>query len=176
METDNNTNEEWRDVVGFEGLYLVSNLGNIFSKSKKRLLKFKNNKGYYNVSLSKNGKPHHKIVHRLVAEAFIPNPEGFREINHKDEDKTNNHVDNLEWCDSKYNLNYGNRRLIAAEHTKKPVFQCDMCGNIIKEWSGAIDASKALKINFRGISRCAHGLRRQYMGFKWFFKSDKENE
>lgn len=167
---DNGTIKEWRDVVGFEGLYLVSNFGDVFSKHKKGLLKFKDNKGYYNVTLSKNGKRYYKIVHRLVAEAFMPNPYGFKEINHKDENKINNHVDNLEWCDSKYNLNYGNRRLIAAEHTKKPVLQCDISGKIIKEWPGAVDASKALNIGFKGISRCASGLRRTYKGFKWVFK------
>lgn len=162
--------EIWKDVVGFEGLYLVSNFGNVFSKYKNGLLKFRDNKGYYNVVLCKNGKRHDKIVHRLVAEAFIPNPNGFKEINHKDENKVNNHVDNLEWCDSKYNLNYGRRRLIASKHIKKPIFQCDLDGNVIREWDGAVDASKELNINFRGISRCAHGLRRQYRGYKWCFK------
>ena len=98
--------EIWRDVIGFENLYLVSNLGNVYSIHSKKQLKLKDNKGYYNVTLFKNGKRYYKIVHRLVAEAFIPNPNNFKEINHKDENKINNNVDNLEWCDAKYNLNY----------------------------------------------------------------------
>lgn len=174
---DSDKIEIWRDVIGFEGLYLVSNLGNIYSKYSKKLLKPKNNKGYYNVTLFNGGKRYYKIVHRVVAEAFIPNPNGFDEINHKDEDKTNNHADNLEWCNTKYNLNYGNRRVNAAQHTKKPILQCDLDGNVIKEWCGAIDASKELNISYKGISRCANGLRNKYKGFKWIFKVNKdENE
>ena len=167
--------EIWRDVIGFENLYLVSNLGNVYSIHSKKQLKLKDNKGYYNVTLFKNGKRYYKIVHRLVAEAFIPNPNNFKEINHKDENKINNNVVNLEWCDAKYNLNYGKRRIIASLHIKKPILQCDLDGNVIKEWCGGIDASKELNIGHKGISRCANGLRNHYKGFKWVFKY-KKNE
>ena len=102
--------EEWRAVPGYEGLYEVSNTGNIKSLIKNKIIKyFINKKGYRLVSLSKNGIIKKFSVHRLVAQAFIPNPDNLPQVNHKDEDKTNNNVDNLEWCDAKYNTNYGHR-------------------------------------------------------------------
>ena len=109
--------EEWKSIPGYEGLYEVSNLGRV--KRIKRYDRFNhkivskllkpsyNTNGYYIVQLSNNGFKKSKLVHRLVAQLFIPNPDNLPQVNHKDEDKTNNIVDNLEWCDSKYNNNYG---------------------------------------------------------------------
>ena len=116
--------EEWRPVVGYEGLYEVSNTGRVRSvdryikngHSSYRLHKgkvislLKGEYGYIQVNLYYNGKNYKKYVHRLVAQAFIPNPDNLPQINHKDEDKTNNRVDNLEWCTAKYNINYGTRK------------------------------------------------------------------
>lgn len=109
--------EIWKDVVGYEGLYEVSNKGNVYSVERMdalgrerggRVLKPKyNNRGYLMVSLYKNGELKNRTVHRIVAEAFIPNPKGFLEINHKDENKSNNEFSNLEWCTREYNNNYG---------------------------------------------------------------------
>ena len=106
--------EIWRDVVGYEGLYKVSNFGRIKSLPRngtvkyERLLRQKvSNKGYCTVALSKHNKTKYKSVHRLVAEAFLDNPKGLPLINHKDENKLNNYVDNLEWCDAHYNMTYG---------------------------------------------------------------------
>lgn len=114
--------EIWKPIDGFEGLYEVSNLGKVKSlgNDKSRKEKFlkpaKNRDGYLLVTLCRNGK--HKMfqVHRLVATMFIPNPEGFEQVNHIDEVKTNNCVSNLEWCNAKYNSNFGTRnvRLSAA--------------------------------------------------------------
>lgn len=115
--------EEWRSVVGYEGLYEVSSYGRVRSvdryvKSKsesywlrkgKMLSPAKDKNGYLKVNLSCNGKNNIIRVHRLVAQVFIENPDNLPEINHKDEDKTNNSVDNLEWCDRKYNNNYGTK-------------------------------------------------------------------
>ena len=119
------TEEIWRPVVGYEGLYEVSSLGRV--RSLDRYVKYSNGRinlhkgrilspgkdtnGYLFVILTCNGK--HKLirVHRLVAQTFISNPDDLIEVNHKDEDKTNNSVDNLEWCDRKYNLNYGTARI-----------------------------------------------------------------
>lgn len=117
--------EEWKSVPGYEGLYEVSSYGMVRSldryvrcKSKSyRLQKgsilspAKDKNGYLKVVLNCNGKCKTINVHRLVAEAFIPNPNNLREVNHLDEDKTNNIVENLEWCDRKYNLNYGTARI-----------------------------------------------------------------
>lgn len=101
-------NKEWKPVVGYEGLYEISNNGEILSKTRRKILKQNNSKGYNRVILSKDGKPQHFLVHRLVAIAFLPNPHNLPQINHKDENKLNNNVENLEWCDAKYNINYGN--------------------------------------------------------------------
>ena len=102
--------EEWKNIIGYEGLYEVSNKGNVRNVRRNTLLKLsKNNYGYINVYLYKNGIRTGFRVHRLVALTFIPNPDNLPQVNHKDEDKNNNSVDNLEWCDHKYNVNYGHR-------------------------------------------------------------------
>ena len=122
--------EIWKAVKGYEGLYEVSNFGNVRSldrfvkakndsltKKKGRILVpfYESQKGYYQVSLSKDGKNKKHRVHRLVALAFLENPFNCTDVNHKDEDKTNNNVDNLEWCTRKYNNNYGTK----PERTRK---------------------------------------------------------
>ena len=109
--------EQWRPIEGYEGLYEVSNLGRVKSLKcgRERILKPQmKKKGYLQVGLRKEGKYKMFKVHRLVAQAFIPNPEGLPQINHKDENPSNNRVENLEWCDSKYNNNYGthNERIV----------------------------------------------------------------
>ena len=104
--------EEWRAVPGYEGLYEVSNKGNVRNVRRNTLLRLtKTNNGYIRVFLYKNGIKTNLSVHRLVAKTFLPNPDNLPIINHKDEDKTNNNVDNLEWCTAKYNLNYGTARI-----------------------------------------------------------------
>lgn len=123
--------EEWRPVVGYEGLYEVSNTGQvrsvdryyINSLGKRFFLKGKilslsdNGRGYLKTVLKKDNKESTKYIHRLVAEAFILNVDGLPAVNHKDEDKTNNNVENLEWCDNRYNDNYGtrNKRVIETK-------------------------------------------------------------
>lgn len=104
--------EEWRAVPGYEGLYEVSNIGNVRNVRRNTLLRLqKTNNGYIRVHLCKNGISTGFQVHRLVAQAFIPNPQDLPQVNHKDEDKTNNNVDNLEWCTAKYNMNFGTARI-----------------------------------------------------------------
>lgn len=116
--------EIWRDVQGYEGFYQVSNRGAVRSvdrtvridkKLKGKILSQSVEKdGYFIVNLSKNGKTKHFRVHRLVAMAFIKNVNHYKEINHKDENKQNNCVENLEWCDTKYNINYGERNNLVS--------------------------------------------------------------
>lgn len=106
--------EIWKDISGFEGFYEISSYGRVRSVKSGKILstsKCGGCRGYIGVSLCKNGKRYGKLVHRLVAEAFIPAVEGLSEVNHKDEDKTNNRVENLEWCSHKYNMNYGKRNI-----------------------------------------------------------------
>lgn len=98
--------EEWRQIPGYEGLYEVSSYGRVRNSKTYRILKHWTTFGYLMVGLSGRKKFY---VHRLVAETFIPNIEKLPQVNHKDEDKTNNRVDNLEWCTAKYNINYGSR-------------------------------------------------------------------
>ena len=102
--------EEWKNVIGYEGLYEVSNMGNVRNVRRNTLLKLSKNKyGYIRVFLYKNGISTGFQVHRLVAQAFLPNPDNLPQVNHKDEDKSNNRVDNLEWCSQLYNNIYGSR-------------------------------------------------------------------
>ena len=104
--------EEWKEIPGYEGLYEVSNMGNVRNIRRNTLLRLsKDCYGYTQVSLYKNSIRTGLRVHRLVAQAFLSNPDNLPQVNHKDEDKSNNRVDNLEWCDSKYNLNYGTARI-----------------------------------------------------------------
>ena len=134
--------EIWRDIPEYAGLYQVSNLGRV--KSMKRVIERKNNKilplnerilrqqntnGYRFVRLSKNNKIKQHLVHRLVATQFIDNIFNYNEINHIDEDKTNNNVNNLEWCSHKYNINYGtgNERRRKSEKGKKRCREITSC-------------------------------------------------
>lgn len=113
--------ETWKPIKNYEGLYEVSNKGQVRSLNYKRtgeikILKLRVNKyGYLQVHLSKNGKHYAKSIHRLVAQTFIPNPNNYSQVNHKDEKRDNNNVENLEWCNCKYNNNYGNRNKKISE-------------------------------------------------------------
>ena len=101
---------EWKSIIGYENEYLVSNNGDVFSFMSKKYLKPSiNEKGYMRVCLQKRVMKSWKRVNRLVAEAFIPNPDNLPMVNHKDEDKTNNFLENLEWCTAQYNNTYGNK-------------------------------------------------------------------
>ena len=108
--------EEWKSIPGYEGLYEVSNLGRVRSvercdrfnrKIVSKILKPNYVSGYLRVGMYKNKTFKYYLIHRLVAQAFLPNPDNLPQVNHKDEDKSNNRVDNLEWCDRSYNMNYG---------------------------------------------------------------------
>ena len=136
-------NEVWKDVIGYEGLYKVSDRGNVYSvervdsigrKIGGRILKPNYDRyGYLIVRLYKNGIVKAKKIHRLVTEAFIPNPNNFPQVNHIDEVKDNNNVENLEWCDTRYNLNYGTARKRATKKTSKKVKAVNVeTGEVVK--------------------------------------------
>lgn len=172
--------EIWKDIPNFEGVYQVSNFGDVKSlgryvrlsdklggrrKKKECLLKIEVCKnGYLRVSLNKDGSRKHFLVHRLVAEAFIPNPQNMPQINHKDEDKTNNRVENLEWCDAKYNSNYGKRTMKASIAKFKPVKQYDMQGNFIREFSSFKEASASVGVE---IYKQDCNVGRSAGGYQW---------
>lgn len=168
----NNVVEIWKSVVGYSNLYEVSNLGRV--KSLKRvpntILKPSSNGRYLQLVLHKNGTKSKKYIHRLVAEAFIPNPCGFSEVNHKDEDKTNNSVSNLEWCDSSYNNTYNQRHIKSRESLKKPIIVRNTNGEIIAEYPSISQASITLNIDKSNISKCCRGVMRSYKSLIFSYK------
>ena len=146
----------WKSVDGYGGRYEVSNTGKVRSlnyenmKIVRELKQCKHRKGYLLVLLYSNGKGKLVKVHRLVAEAFIPNPNNLPQVNHKDEDKTNNNVDNLEWCTNKYNANYGTK----IKRVSHPIIQLDKAGNVVAHYSSLREASRQSGIHMRNIWRC----------------------
>ena len=193
--------EIWKDIEGYEGLYQVSNLGDVRSLkyaggNKVKLLKQTTNKGgYKQVILHKDGKRKNYKVHRLVAMVFISNPNNYKEVNHKDENPSNNDVSNLEWCTSEYNKNYGTRTKRASESLKgkhrseetkkkiseskkgkykgkdspnaKPILMYDKKGNFIKRFECIHDANEYLgKGKYcSAISMCLTGRRKTAYGY-----------
>ena len=153
-----------RNVVGYENIYGITSCGRVYSyKSKKFLTPKHTRNGYLIVGLCKDGERKFYFIHRLVAMAYLPNTENLPEINHKDENKTNNCLQNLEWCDHKYNVNYGTHN----EKLKKPILQFDLDGNFIKEWPSATDVGREIQSN---ICMCLKGKKQTAYGYKWFYK------
>jgi hypothetical protein len=158
-------------VPNYEGLYLIGSDGHIESierkgnQKKSRILKGGTDQnGYSVVTLCKDGKQKTFRVHRLVAMAFIPNPNGYSEINHKDENKSNNAIENLEWCDRKYNVRYGTR----TKKTQKGVLQFDKRGNLLNVFDGVRMAAFSIGSNTcGGISNCCNGKSKSAYGYIW---------
>lgn len=171
---ENLEGEEWRDAVGYNGLYQVSNMGRVKSlnynhtKQEKILKQGKDKDGYLKVCLFKEGKRKYFTVHRLVANAFLENPNNFRCVNHKDENPSNNYVDNLEWCDVKYNTNYGTCQQRRAEKLSRQVYQYSLDGTLISIWKSVNETSRN-GYNFRNVSACCRGERKSHKGFKWSY-------
>lgn len=175
--------EIWKEVVGWEGLYQVSNFGRVKSLprlhnakhpyiTKEKILSPRvcgNQREYLAVMLCGKYTTKQKRIHRLVAEAFIPNPNGYKEINHKDENKGNNHASNLEWCSRKYNINYGNRALKMALSTSIHVEQLDEYSNVIHTFSSMKEASQFIGVDSSNISK-ACSCKRKCKGYYWRYK------
>lgn len=177
--------EEWKDVVGYEGIYQVSNLGRIKKLSRihkdiigrrqrenEKLKEFwENSDGYSVVQLSKENKGDTFRVHRLVAIAFIPNPLNLPQVNHKKEfEKDNNKVDNLEWCTGKYNCNYGTHIERVVEKISKKVYQYDLQYNFIKEWKSASECGRNGFINSNICACCNNnGINKTHKGYIWSY-------
>lgn len=162
--------EEWRPIRGYMP-YEVSNMGRI-RRDGHVLVPLKYPDGYLHVQLYLDGNMKNKRIHRLVAEAFIPNPLNLPQVNHKDENPLNNTIWNLEWCSPKYNSNYGTRPARIAQARSKPVLQLDENGNVLKEWPSAKVAAEALGMSWRNISSVCYGQRKHACGFRWRLKSD----
>ena len=166
--------EIWKPIFGFDG-YMVSNFGRVKSlkNGKERILKPWETCGYLQVLLSQGKKTYHKLVHRLVAEAFVPNDDIFKvEVNHKDENTFNNLVENLEWCDRTYNNNYGTRNERVSKIQSMVVLQYSLDGTLIREWKSASEAARQLGFSSGGISNCCLNKphRNTYKKFKWQYK------
>ena len=182
--------EVWKDVVGYEGFYKVSNKGNVRSldrghRRRGRVLKQGyNTGGYPQVSLSKNGKSKTKTVHRLVAEAFLPNSNGLPQVVRRDEDKDNNNVENLKWCDSMYDMNYGTRTERLAQARSKKVRAVNTKTGDVVEFNSTTDAWRKgynqgiVSMACRGVYKANGGKLvgdgRTYRGFRWEY-SEEEN-
>lgn len=187
--------EIWKDIKGYEGCYQVSNLGGVRSldryingnKNSKWIRKgvvlkpHKNRNGYLIVRLQLDGHNLGKTVGRLVAETFTPNPNNYPEVNHKDENKSNNHVDNLEWCSYSYNTNYGTRNdrvsKILTNHPLKSkiVYQYSLNGEFIKEYQSTRECERQ-GFHQSGISRCCLCEQKTHKGYIWKYKEDVVNE
>lgn len=174
--------ETWKTIQDFPR-YEVSTQGRVRNKETQRILKPYSSRtqkgvGYLKVKLA-TGKYEYKqkYVHRAVAEAFIPNPEGLPQINHIDQDKENNNVENLEWCTSKYNVNYGNvqkRRIDKRkEHFNKDIVQYDSGGNEVGRFESVAKAAAATGYNKNTLSMAMNqGLK--HKGFVWKFQDKIE--
>ena len=166
--------EIWKDIKGYEGLYQVSNLGRVKSLNgyhrKEIILKLRNNLyGYLTIGLSKNNISKRYKVHRLVAETFIPNPNNYEQVNHKDGNKLNNCIDNLEWCNRSYNMKHAyDNNLLEC----RPVNQYDLKGNLIKKWKGSKYAMVELGIWNANIVNCCKGKRKSAGGYIWKYAKE----
>lgn len=179
------TDEEWRDVVGYEGIYMVSSFGRVFSFHTSNLMKpYLNKHGYYSVNLRKNNSPKTVRVHRVMCIAFLPNPENLPSIDHIDGNKQNNKLTNLKWCSCKENSNNHNtikkmsisakKRCSEGRMKHSPVVAINikdeqdiMFFNIM---------SHACKYGFDSgsITKCCKGILHKHKGYKWMYLSDYE--
>ena len=163
--------EEWRDIEGYEGLYLVSSLGRVKSMDrwvtysngvehlhKGKIIKPSKVRGYLRVMLYKDGYKQWSSVHRLVSNAFIPNPDNLETVNHIDENRSNNRVDNLEWMSPKQNTRYSQ---------SKPINQFTLDGKFIRTWECIREVQYQLGYNQSFISKCCRGIYKTAYGFLW---------
>lgn len=176
------TSPIWKDIEGYVGIYQVSNFGEVRSLDRSDALGRKvkgviikpqvTKKGYLQVSLCKNGKQKSCKIHRLVAKAFIPNNNHYSQVNHIDEDKENNCLDNLEWCNNLYNSNWGTRNKRVAEKNSNGVYAIDKHGNYT-HYASESDASRNLKIPTSAVNAITNRIqnRKSYKGYT--FVSDE---
>lgn len=187
--------ENWKDIEGYEGLYQVSDCGNVKSLERdvysqcgtitrrtkeKILVPILDRDGYMRVNLHKNGKMKVMSIHRLVAMAFLPNPENKPQVNHIDEVKTNNAVDNLEWCNHEYNINYGTRTERSIQNRRsyklgnapraKPVF----CVELNKKFDCAKSVEKELGVDGSAITKACKGKIKTTGGFHWRYADEND--
>lgn len=163
--------EEWRDIPETYGLYQVSNLGRVkslhhFHGFFEKIMRFdETDGGYYQVTLSVFGKKARYKVHRLVAMLFIPNPLNLPQINHKNENKKDNRAENLEWCDAKYNVNYGTSLARRIETIGKKV----LCHETGKRFPSCAETGRQMGIDYSHIAKCCRGILKHYKGYHFSY-------
>jgi len=199
MGMERHSNKEvWRPAKGFDGIYEVSNYGHILSRNPYHrkepviLKTWLGNKGYLRITLRKNGAIVHKQVATLVAEAFLPNPNNLPQVNHKDENKTNNFVwvnedgsvdierSNLEWCSCKQNINHGtrNKRMVETRSRsgqlrgEKAVVQLSLDGHFVKVFRSMCEATRETGAYSSIICKCCKGIKQKHHGYKWRYLND----
>ncbi len=143
--------EIWKPIKGYEGIYEISNYGNCRRVGKRNIKPKIEKNGYVRYHLSKNNKPITILAHRAVAMAFIDNPNGYNTVNHIDENKSNNRMDNLEWCDMHYQNTYGVGAVRRDKAKEKPVLQFTKSGEFIKRFDSATQAANELGLNKASI-------------------------
>lgn len=185
--------EIYKDIRGFEGKYQISNYGNVKSLhfcngKKEKILKQTICRNYLEVCLSKNNKAKSYFVHRLVAQAFIPNPLNLPEVNHKDGNKHNNKQENLEWCTRLENMRHAKEHNLikivrgkdhymyhkygSLHHNAKKIKQLDKNNNLIRVWECAIDIEREIGIKRSNICKCCKGKRKTTGGYKWEYLTE----
>lgn len=184
--------EEWRSVgifkgIDFTGYYEISNKGRV--RSVDRYINFRGNprfqhgvllsphkhKGYWQVMFSKDGVQTNVLLHQAIAKAFIPNPNNYGYVNHKDENRSNNDVNNLEWCTFRYNLDYGTRVQRSAEKQSTPIIQLNIDGTFVKEWKSSRDAERNGGFVHGSILKCIDGVQNTHKSFVWITKEKYES-
>jgi len=160
--------EIWKPIAGYENLYYISNLGRVksllgYGGVKERILKPAMGRDYLHVSLNDNGRKKTLKIHRLVAQTFIPNPENLPQVNHLNENKTDNRACNLEWCSAKYNSNYGTAIQRTIEKISKPV----ICIELNTTFQNSLEAKKHLGVDNSSIIKCCRGKLKTCGGYHW---------
>lgn len=170
--------EIWKPIIGYEGLYEVSNFGNVKSLNwrntgvEKCLYLKKHNKGYFQVELCKNKKRKMFLVHRIVAEAFLPNPLKKTQINHKDYNRQNNNVENLEWCTVSENMRHScSRRKARPIKRKEKICQFTLDGKFLRLWESCISIKRETKYNQTSIFECCENKRKTAYGYLWRYST-----
>lgn len=158
--------EIFKDIEGTDGKYQISNLGRVYNTKLNRFLKGGlSSSGYMRVVLTIEGKRVYKNIHRLIAEAFIPNPDNLPCINHINEEKTDNSIENLEWCTKEYNNTWGSKAYNILQYDKK--------GNFIKEYQSRVYAAREVGVTPDAITLCCNGSQQTAAGYIWKYKEDK---
>ena len=172
--------EIWKDIEGYEGLYQVSNKGRakrLQSKGCKQeriLTPVKNRCGYLRVTLCKDGQRRIYSVHRLVVQTFLPNPDNLPQVNHIDENKTNNTISNLEWCTNEYNCNHDTHNERSAKTKSKPVLGISLDKKIYLYFNRTMDAERLAGFKNGAISKCCRGKLKTHKGYTWMYADSQE--